>query len=460
MERAESHVSVAIRDTHHTRLKKKIETKEASISVIGLGYVGLPLATGFAQAGFHVTGIDLDERKVDAINHGISYISDVSSDQVHELTQKERLQATLDQGQLSNADVIFICVPTPFTKTKDPDLSYIESAVDMIRQHLREGQLIVLESTTFPGTTEEIVQPRLEKTGMQVGKEFFLSFSPERVDPGNKDFNAHNTPKVVGGITSRCLDLAGALYSGVIDEQFVHLVSSTKVAEMTKLLENTFRSVNIALVNELALLCHRMGIDVWEVIDAAATKPFGYMPFYPGPGVGGHCIPIDPYYLSWKAKEYEFDTKFIQLAADINNQMPLEVVYRISDALNERKRAINGAKILAIGASFKKDISDSRYSPAIRVMDLLLSREANLDYYDPYVNRIDFSKHEDVKFSKHIVLTSIDLDYERLEEYDCVVILVDHSQLNYAQLAKRAKLIIDTRNVLKDVSERDNIIKL
>lgn len=436
-------------------LYEKIKTKTARIGVIGLGYVGLPLAVEFARNRFIVKGFDIDPNKVDYINKGNSYIEDVPTEKLLQLMNQKQISATTNFALLSEMDVVFICVPTPFTETKDPDISYIQSATEQLIKHSNGQHLIILESTTYPGTTEEVVQKELENSGLKVEEDFFLAFSPERVDPGNKQFNIKNTPKVVGGVTEDCTNLAALLYQKIIGEDFVYKVGSPKVAELTKLLENTFRSVNIALVNELALLCRRMKIDVWEVIDAAATKPFGYMPFYPGPGVGGHCIPVDPYYLSWKAREYDFDTKFIQLSADINNNMPQEVVNLLHEELNKIQRPINGSNILIIGASFKNDIGDIRNSASIRVMDLLLSKGANLSYHDPYVPKLEFSEKH-----KEVVLESIAITKDFLAGIDCIVILTNHTNVNYEMIVNSEKKVIDTKNALKDYKNRMNIVKL
>ncbi|CEP67178.1 UDP-N-acetyl-D-mannosamine/glucosamine dehydrogenase [Moorella glycerini] len=442
-------------------MERKIINKIARIGVIGLGYVGLPLAVEFAGAGYRTLGFDLNRDKVERINRGESYIPDVPWERVQELRQADRLAATTDFKLLDKMDVVFICVPTPFNRAKDPDLSYIEAAANQIAAHLHPGMMIVLESTTYPGTTEEVVLPRLEATGLKAGEDFFLVFSPERVDPGNKKFTTHNTPKVIGGLTPACMELARLLYSQIIENNAVHLVSSPAVAEMTKLLENTFRAVNIALVNEMALLCHRMGIDIWEVIDAAATKPFGYMPFYPGPGVGGHCIPVDPYYLLWKAREYDFHTRFIELAAEVNNSMPVYVVERIAAVLNEREKPLRGAKILALGATFKKDIDDCRYSPAIHVMELLIERGVALAYHDPYVPALTLGNEFrwGAREKEGVRLESVDLTEAVLGQADCVVILVDHSCFDWEWIVSRSPLVFDTRNATKGI-KADNVIKL
>src|SRR6476646_8862284 len=364
-------------------LLEKINTRRARTGVVGLGYVGLPLAVALAKSGFRTTGIDLDVRKIEAIRRGQSYIPDVATSDVTALTSSGKLDATADFSVVAELDTLNICVPTPLRKTKDPDMSYIVSAVESIAKYLRPGTLVSLESTTYPGTTDEVVQPLLEATGLKAGKDFFLAFSPERVDPGNPTFQTHNVPKVVGGLTPDCAKLAGALYGTAIET--IVPVSSTRVAEMVKLLENTFRAVNIGLVNELALMCDKMNIDVWEVVDAAKTKPFGFMAFYPGPGLGGHCIPIDPFYLSWKAKQTGFDPRFIELAGHINGGMPHYVVDKVAEALNTRRKAVNGSRILVAGVAYKRDIDDMRESPAMDVMGLLLARGATIAYADPFV---------------------------------------------------------------------------
>src|SRR5512145_1777453 len=362
-------------------LLNKIETRRARVGVVGLGYVGLPLAVELAKAGFHTTGIDLDTRKVDAVNAGRSYIPDVATDDVSALRRAGKLDATTDFAVVKELDTINIGVPTPLRKTKDPDMSYIVSAVESIAKHLHPGMLIILESTTYPSTTDEVVQPLLEETGLKAGVDFFLAFSPERVDPGNPTFQTHNVPKVVGGLTPECSKLAAALYGPAI--KTIVPVSSTRVAEMVKLLENTFRAVNIGLVNELALMCDRMNIDVWEVIDAAKTKPFGFMPFYPGPGLGGHCIPIDPFYLSWKARQSGFEARFIELAGHINSAMPEYVVTRIAEALNTQRKPLNGSRVHLVGVAYKRDVNDLRESPALDIIELLSRRGAIVSYSDP-----------------------------------------------------------------------------
>jgi UDP-N-acetyl-D-glucosamine dehydrogenase len=423
-------------------LLEKIESRRARTGVVGLGYVGLPLAVELARAGFHTTGIDLDERKVQAIGEGRSYIPDVPTSDVQTLTRDGKLDATTDFSIVGELDTINICVPTPLRKTKDPDMSYIVSAVEAIAQHLHPGMLIILESTTYPGTTDEVVQPLLETTGLKAGVDFFIAFSPERVDPGNPTFQTHNVPKVVGGLTADCAKLAGALYGTAIET--IVPVSSTRVAEMVKLLENTFRAVNIGLVNELALMCDKMHIDVWEVVDAARTKPFGFMAFYPGPGLGGHCIPIDPFYLSWKAKQTGFDPRFIELAGHINAGMPHYVVDKVAEALNTRRKPINGSKILIAGVAYKRDIDDMRESPALDVMGLLHAKGAAVDYADPYVPEVH--GHE---WSGRFDVRAVELTRGAIGQYDCVVIVTDHKAFDYEAMVAEADVIVDTRNAIK-----------
>ena len=400
-------------------LKDKLQGKTAVCSVIGLGYVGLPLAVELAGAGLETVGIDISDEKVRKINEGESYIGDVETKDLAKVVKKGKLRATTDFSVLREADTINICVPTPLRKTKDPDISYIVAAVKEIQKHLREGQLIILESTTYPGTTEEVIQPLLEEKGLKVGSGFFLAFSPERVDPGNEKYTTKNIPRVVGGITARCTELAALLYESA--RMNTVPVSSANVAETVKLLENTFRSVNIGLVNEIALMCHKMGIDVWEVIDAAATKPFGFMPFYPGPGLGGHCIPIDPFYLSWKAKLSGFEARFIELSGVVNGEMPLHVVSRVSEALNTQKKCINGSKILIMGVSYKEDINDTRESPAYDIMRLLQRYGAKISYHDMHVDSL-----ENVEGVDRIEYTP-----ENIGKMDCAIIVTGHGDVDY-----------------------------
>ena len=432
-------------------LRDKLRTRRARVGVVGLGYVGLPLLVELAKAGFHATGIDVDSRKVDAVNAGRSYIPDVDGADVQKLRQEGRLDATADFSIVKELDTINICVPTPLRKTKDPDMSFIVSAVEGIAAHLHPAMLIVLESTTYPGTTDEVVQPMLEAKGLKAGVDFFLAFSPERVDPGNPTFQTHNVPKVVGGVTSVCAALAGELYGTAINT--IVPVSSTRVAEMVKLLENTFRAVNIGLVNELALMCDRMNIDVWEVVNAAKTKPFGFMAFYPGPGLGGHCIPIDPFYLSWKAKQTGFDPRFIELAGHINAGMPHYVVDKVGEALNSRRKAINGSNILVAGVAYKRDIDDVRESPALDVMGLLLTRGANVSYSDPFVPSVHGRE-----WSGGYDLQAVEMKPGSLRQYDCVVIITDHTGFNYASMVGDADLIVDTRNAIP--GSHANVFKL
>ena len=432
-------------------LRDKIRTRKARTGIVGLGYVGLPLAVELGKAGFHATGIDLDPRKVQLINDGRSYIPDVATADVQALRAKGLLDATTDFAIVRELDTVNICVPTPLRKTKDPDMSYIVSAVEGIAKYLHPGMLIVLESTTYPGTTDEVVQPMLEATGLKAGVDFFLAFSPERVDPGNPTFQTHNVPKVVGGFTPDCSMLAKELYGSAIET--IIPVSSTRVAEMVKLLENTFRAVNIGLVNELALMCDRMNIDVWEVVDAAKTKPFGFMAFYPGPGLGGHCIPIDPFYLSWKAKQTGFDPRFIELAGHINAGMPHYVVDKVGEALNTRRKAINGSNILIAGVAYKRDIDDMRESPALDVMGLLLARGARVSYADPYVREVhgrEWSGGYDIK--------AVELTRGSIAQYDVVVIVTDHKAFDYKAVLEEADVIVDTRNAIK--GSHPNVFKI
>ncbi len=423
-------------------LRARLADRTARVGIIGLGYVGLPLAVEFARAGFRTVGIDLDVAKVAAVNRGESYIPDVPTSAVAELQRSGMLTATSDPKIVSELDTINICVPTPLRKTKDPDLSFVVSAVDAVKDHIHPGMLIVLESTTYPGTTEEVVQPALEKSGLKAGKDFFLAFSPERVDPGNEKWQTKNVPKVVGGLTPMCASLAKALYTASIDT--VVEVSSPRVAEMVKLLENTFRAVNIGLVNELALMCDRLGISVWEVVDAAATKPFGFMPFYPGPGLGGHCIPIDPFYLSWKVKEVGFEARFIELAGQVNGSMPHHVVDKIVDALNSRQKAVNGSSVLILGVAYKRDIDDVRESPALDILTVLHKKGARLSYHDPYIPKLTPRE-----WPGGFGLASVPLTAETLGAADCVVIITDHRSFDYAMIAKQSPVVVDSRNAIK-----------
>ncbi|HMJ62476.1 MAG TPA: nucleotide sugar dehydrogenase [Bryobacteraceae bacterium] len=418
-------------------LKKRISNRTARVGVLGLGYVGLPLAVEFARAGFDVTGIDVQKSKVDQFNGGHSYIKDVKDSVFEPLVKSGKLRATTDFSVIRDLDTIDICVPTPLRKTKDPDMSYVVSATDAIAEHMHSGLLVMLESTTYPGTTDELLLPKLANTGLEVGKDFFLCFSPERVDPGNPKYQTSNIPKVVGGITPMCTEI-GALFYGQALERIVP-VSSTRVAEMVKLLENTFRMINIGLANEMALMCSRMNIDVWEVIDAAATKPFGFMPFYPGPGLGGHCIPIDPFYLSWKSKEAGIEARFIELAGYINGRMPEFVVEKIQNALNDFAKSVRGSRVHVLGIAYKRDIDDVRESPALDIMLLLERLGAVVTFSDPYVRRIQTNSGY---LDAQEMLPSV-------AAADCVVIVTDHTAVDYTAVVERSKLIVDTRNALK-----------
>lgn len=430
-------------------LQSKIRSKSLRVGVVGLGYVGLPLAMEFARQGVRVTGIDKDAQKVAKLNRGENYILDVNSTELSDLVSQGLLSATTDYAVVAQLDAISICVLTPLNKTGDPDISYIISSRDDIIKHLRPGTVIVLESTTYPGTTEEVIAPAFEQAGFKVGEDVFIAFSPERLDPGNPVYATRNTPKVIGGMTPKCLDMASAVYSLIIDK--VVPVSSTRAAELTKLLENTFRSINIGLVNELAIMCHILNVDVWEVIKAAATKPFGFMPFYPGPGLGGHCIPIDPIYLSWKLKTLNYRARFIELATEINTHMPEYVVGRIALALNERERSIKGSRILVLGIAYKRDIDDPRESPALDIIELLAERGALAQYHDPYIPRIAIGEK---------VFESVELTDELLASQQTVVITTDHAVLDYERIVNHSSLVIDTRNATEKLGRRKNIVKL
>jgi len=418
-------------------LQQKIKDKKAVIGIIGLGYVGLPLAVAFAKEGFKVLGLEQNPKRRGSINRGKSYINDVKDEDL------STLRVIDDYSPLKKADAICICVPTPLDKNKQPDISHVRSVAENLSKIIQKGQLIILESTTYPGTTEEVVGPILERSGLKAGRDFFLAFSPERIDPGNKKFTLRQIPKVAGGINRESTRLAALLYGQIVD--LVHEVSSPRVAEMEKLLENVFRSVNIALINEMAILCKKMKIDIWEVIEAAKTKPYGFTPFYPGPGIGGHCIPLDPFYLAWKAKEYEINTKFIELAGEINEGMPEYVVSLISDALNRKGKSLKGSHILLLGMAYKKDISDTRESPALKILEILHRREAEVAYNDPYIARVEFN-------GSH--LKSAPLKPARLKKCDCVVITTDHSDYDYGEIVKHAPLIVDTRNAISGVKGR------
>ncbi len=417
----------------------KFKDKTAAVAVLGLGYVGLPLAVVFAEAGFTVTGVDPDGRKIESLNRGVSYIPDVPTETVAKLVRAGKLKATTDFAVLRQADAVSICVPTPLRKTGDPDMSFILAATDELAKYMHKGMVVVLESTTYPGTTREVLLPKLgEEKGLKVGEDWFLAFSPERVDPGRQDFTTFNTPKVVGGITPACAEVAAAWYGGAI--QTIHLVSSAEAAEMAKLLENTFRMINIAMVNEMAIMCERMGVDVWEVIDAAATKPFGFMKFTPGPGLGGHCIPIDPLYLSWKMKSYQYTAKFIELASDINTNMPRYVVTRILEALNERGQTLKGSRCLVLGAAYKPDIDDIRESPALDVIGLLKRKGAQVEYHDPYIPSLVTHEGETMHSAPDLMAA--------VRQADVVAIVTNHKAYDYPAILEAARFIFDSRNAL------------
>jgi UDP-N-acetyl-D-glucosamine dehydrogenase len=431
-------------------LRAKFRQRNASAAVIGLGYVGLPLALEIASAGFHVVGIDLDQNKINKLKDGTSYIGDVSDKTVASAIKTGQFTPTSDFTALREVDTVSICVPTPLSKSRDPDISFILAATEEIRKYLHAEQLIVLESTTYPGTTDELILPELESSGLRVGKDFCLAFSPERIDPGNTAFNTHNTPKIVGGITETCTEIAHFFYSQFIER--VIPVSSTKCAEMVKLLENTFRSVNIGMVNELASMCDVLGVDVYEVIDAAATKPFGFIPFYPGPGLGGHCISIDPHYLAWKLKALNFQARFIGLAAEINGMMPTVVTNLVGEGLNRFSKSIRGSKVLILGVAYKKNVSNCRESPALDVIRMLIEKGAILSYNDPFVTTLRMNGK---------TLKSVDLTPTNIQTQDCIIILTDHSNYDFRRIIAASKLVVDTRNATKDLQEfKDKIIKL
>ena len=421
-----------------SELSNKIQTRNAKIGIIGMGYVGIPLGLEFVKAGFTVIGFDKDKKRVDDINNGKQVMKHISSKLMSRFIEKNNGSATNDFTKIQNTDCLIICVPTPLDEHEQPNMSYIESATNEISKNLSKGQLIILESTTYPGTTREIVMPLLEKSDLKAGDDFFLAYSPEREDPGNKDFSVAKIPKVMGGYTENCLQITSELYETIVSETVK--VSSLETAESTKLMENIFRAVNIAMVNELKLVLDRMGVNIWEVIDAAKTKPFGFMPFYPGPGMGGHCIPIDPFYLSWKAKEFNTEAKFIELAGEINRKMTENIAHRIGKALNDDKKSIRESKILLIGLAYKKDIDDVRESPAIKIMNLLKYKGANIDYHDPFVN-----KFENIQ--------SIDLTANNIKKYDLIAITTDHSKIDYELIGKHASIIVDTRNIMSHIEK-------
>lgn len=438
------------------QLIASIEAKQAHVGVVGLGYVGLPLLAEFAGRGFQATGFEVDENKAAQINSGESYIGDVQSSLVKELVEKKRLRATTNFDHLKECDAVIICVPTPLRKTKEPDVSYILAAAEEITKRLHHGQLIVLESTTYPGTTDEVLLPMFQQTGLNLDEDFLLAFSPERVDPGNPQFHTHNIPKVVGGVTSDSTEAAASLYSQIVKE--VHAVSSARVAETAKLLENTFRAVNIGMANEMARLCYALNIDTWEVIRAAATKPFGFMPFYPGPGIGGHCIPLDPHYLSWKARQHGFDSRFIGLAEEVNSRMPEHVVQLVSDGLNDERKAMNGARILLLGVAYKKDIDDVRESPALSIIDRLRAKGADVRYHDPFVQEIRFDDAHTEGSGEP--LWSAPLTDDEVGKSDCVIIITDHSGIDYSRITQVASLVVDTRNALNGDLRRESRAKI
>lgn len=425
-------------------LKGLISAKSARIGVIGLGYVGLPLIVEFCLDGFESIGFEVDEKKTSEINAGRSYIVDVTSENVKKCVDDGKLTATTDFSQLNACDVIIICVPTPLRKTKDPDMSYILTAGGEIQKYMRRGQLIILESTTYPGTTDEVLLPMFEEKGFKLDEDFLLAFSPERVDPGNPQFQTHNIPKVVGGVGEDSTDVAAFLYGQIVSN--IHRVSSARVAEAAKLWENTFRAINIGMANEMAKVCNALGIDTWEVVNAAATKPFGFMPFYPGPGIGGHCIPLDPHYLSWKARQHGFDSKFISLAEQINSTMPNYVVELATAALNEERKAVNGSKILILGVAYKKDIDDMRESPALSIIDLLRADGADVYYHDPFVPVVTFDHAYTIGDADP--LYNKELTDDLIAESDCVIICTEHTTVDYSRLCRLAKLVVDTRNAL------------
>lgn len=435
---------------HKQILLQKLEQRTASIGIVGLGYVGLPLAVEFAEVGFHVIGLDVQQDKVNQLNSGSSYIPDIPTKRLAPLVASGHLCATTSYDDLQAVDAISICVPTPLRKTRDPDMSYIIQASQSISEICHSGMLIVLESTTYPGTTEEIILPEIIKNGLIVGEDVFIAFSPERIDPGNKQYSVHNTPKVVGGITPDCTEVAKALYSSAISQ--IVSVSSTTSAEMVKLLENTFRAVNIGMVNEMALMCDKLNVDVWEVIQAAATKPFGFMPFYPGPGLGGHCIPVDPHYLSWKLKMLNYTARFIELASEVNASMPLYVVEKIADGLNNYEKSVRGSRIVILGVAYKRDIDDVRESPALDIISLLRQKGADVVFHDPHVSSI--------RLDNEVIMQSNDYSVNLLNQADCVVIVTDHTDFKWREVAENSKLIVDTRNVINGIQTTADVITL
>jgi UDP-N-acetyl-D-glucosamine dehydrogenase len=433
-----------------------IKEKRVHVGVVGLGYVGLPLLAEFGRAGFQATGFEVDADKAAQINSGHSYISDIGSDVVKELVESKRLSATTDFDHLKECDAVIICVPTPLRKTKEPDVSYILAAAEEIKQRLHPGQLIILESTTYPGTTDEVLLPMFEETGLKLDNDFLLAFSPERVDPGNPEFQTHNIPKVVGGVTPDSTEVAAYLYSQIVKD--VHAVSSARVAETAKLLENTFRAVNIGMANEMARLCYALNIDTWEVIRAAATKPFGFMAFYPGPGIGGHCIPLDPHYLSWKARQHGFDSRFIGLAEEVNSRMPDHVVQLIADGLNDESKSMKGSRILLLGVAYKQDIDDVRESPALSIIDRLRTKGAEVRYHDPFVKEVRFEDAHTEGGGEP--LDSVPLTDDELRNADCLVIVTNHSAIDYQRVCRLGSLIVDTRNALNSEVRRGSSARI
>jgi UDP-N-acetyl-D-glucosamine dehydrogenase len=431
------------------RFLERIASRELTVGIVGIGYVGLPLAVAFAEAGFRVVGVDVDASKVMSLNQGESYIEDVADSVLAPLVRSGLIRASTDYADLADVDAISICVPTPLGKSRDPDISYIVDAAERIAAHGCSGKLVILESTTYPGTTEEIILPRLSENGCQVGEDFFLAFSPERIDPGRTDYTVWTTPKVIGGMTPACLDISLALYATIVAEPVP--VSSPAAAEMVKLLENTFRAVNIGLVNEVALMCDRLGLDVWEVVEAAATKPYGFMPFYPGPGLGGHCIPVDPHYLSWKLRTLNYTARFIELADDVNRHMPDYVVSRVGEALNGVRKALNGSHVVVLGVAYKPNVSDVRESPAMDVIVLLQEKGATVSYHDPFVSTL---AHEGIP------LSSVPLTAELLHQADCVVVVTHHDSIDWQCVADEAQLVLDTRNALRKINGRGQVIQL
>ena len=434
--------------SYKQQLLKRIADRTATIGVVGMGYVGLPLAVEFAEEGFDVIALDVNEEKMALLNSGISYIDDIPTPRLKPLVEAGKIRGTTYYADLAEADALSICVPTPLRKTKDPDMSFVIQAIESIVQVAKEGMLIVLESTTYPGTTEELIRPRLEDKGFVVGETVFIAFSPERIDPGNATYGVRNTPKVVGGSTENCADVAAALYNTGVET--VVKVSSPTAAEMVKLLENTFRAVNIGLVNEIALMCDKLGIDVWEVIDAAATKPFGFMPFYPGPGLGGHCIPVDPHYLSWKLKTLNYNARFIELASEINTSMPYYVIDKVTDALNDKAKAIRGSRILVMGVAYKRNVDDVRESPALDIIELLRRKGADIVYHDPFVPKI--------RVEGGTYLENCPYSTDLLNSADVVVIVTDHTQFKWDEIVQHSDIIVDTRNALKDFKNGNNKI--